>query len=196
VTERVRETGPAIQIGTVKGTIMSKWQDFSTAPKDGIGVILACREGHDVFTCEWRNDYEDTLHDYKNGWYWFDNNGTALMGEYMPTHWMPMPDGPGVEPSESTPLPDLTRLAALANQLPTSLRADWDGTNHYELTSKDDSNYWWLMVGEGVRGIVSEECPCDTEHGKRLGLIMDIAAEVARLRDEGGFENLNKKEAS
>jgi hypothetical protein len=97
---------------------MSKWQDFSTAPKDdcNIDTILAYLKGHGVFTCRYRNDYDDTLHDGKNGWYWFDEHGTALRGEFVPTHWMPMPDGP----DKSDDSPSTSRLydawAAVAHQ--------------------------------------------------------------------------------
>lgn len=70
----------------------------------------------------------------------------------------------------------LAKLAELARGLPKGLSADWNGSNHYEM-HQNGRDYFWLMV-EG-------EFNCDTEDGKRMGLMMDIAAEVARLRDAG-----------
>lgn len=72
----------------------------------------------------------------------------------------------------------LDRLKELAAQLPPKLGSDWDGTNHYELTCSGPEGYFWLMV----RNFDSDS---DTEDGKRMGLLMDIAEEVCRLRDEG-----------
>lgn len=71
----------------------------------------------------------------------------------------------------------LSRLAELAKQLPPGLSADWYGTNHYEM-HQNGRDFFWLMVNDG-------EFDWDTEAGKRMGLIMDIAAEVAKLRDTG-----------
>ena len=87
--------------------------------------------------------------------------------------------------SEQELIAGLEKLRKLASGLPPKLNSDWDGTNHYELTSSGKSGEeldWWLMAGEGV-----DDHPnaCESEEGKRLGLIMDIAAEVGRLRDEG-----------
>lgn len=82
----------------------------------------------------------------------------------------------------------LRPLAELAAQLPPKLHSDWRDTNHYELTCRDvnasDDDFFWLMVGDGTQGIEDPNW-CETETGKRLGLLMDIAAEVGRLRDEG-----------
>ena len=55
------------------------------------------------------------------------------------------------------------KLAELASQLPKGLGSDWEDTNHFEMTC-DDAEYFWL---------------------DRIGLLMDIAEEVGRLRDEG-----------
>lgn len=74
------------------------------------------------------------------------------------------------------------KLSELAGKLPQSLKSDWDGTNHFELTAPYESeDYFWLMVGDGL----GSGDDCHTVCGQRLGLIMDIAAEVARLRDAG-----------
>ena len=78
-----------------------------------------------------------------------------------------------------TTTPDPSRLRELASMLPEGLQSDWRDTNHYELT--DGVAALWLAVFDGARGLHN---PCDTEEGQRLGLLMDIAAEVGRLRDE------------
>ena len=76
-----------------------------------------------------------------------------------------------------------SRLRELAATLPRGLRSDWDGTNHYEMTSSEEpDDYFWLIASEGFVGIRN---PSKTSYGRRLGLLMDIAAEVGRLRDEG-----------
>ena len=76
----------------------------------------------------------------------------------------------------------LKRLAELSSQLPKGLSSDWK-TNHFEMTC-DDRDYFWLFVSDGLNGI---ENPNESEVGKRFGLLMDVAAEVSRLRDEGFF---------
>ncbi len=85
---------------------------------------------------------------------------------------------------------ELNELLRLLRQLPDGLRSDWDGTNHYELTSYSTDEHFWLMVGEGL----PDGNSCETETGKRFGLIMDIAvavkdaeaqiADLARLTSE------------
>lgn len=78
----------------------------------------------------------------------------------------------------------LSRLRGLAEQLPSGLVSDWIGTNHYELTTRTASgDHWWLCLGGSFES--ATENHCETVEGKRIGLLMDIAAEVARLRDEG-----------
>ena len=78
-------------------------------------------------------------------------------------------------------LEEFLPVLELAEQLPRDLNSDWKDTNHYELTSGTADNYWWLMAGDGIEDIDGN--PCETEDGKRLGLIMDIAAAVARLQE-------------
>jgi hypothetical protein len=48
--------------------------------------------------------------------------------------------------------------------------------------TSDDDEYFWLFVRECFEDI---ENPMESTIGKRFGLLMDIAEEVARLRDEG-----------
>ena len=83
----------------------------------------------------------------------------------------------------------LARLKELAKKLPDDayLKADWNGTNHYEMTlekpdSHESSEYWWLTLFDynpfqnNLQG---------TEPGKRIGLMMDIMEEVSRLKHAG-----------
>lgn len=83
---------------------------------------------------------------------------------------------------------ELTKLSALAAQLPRGLQADWRLTNHYELHAPEgpESYFWWDL------GEVQDPHESDTQStvaGQRLGLLMDIAEEVARLRDLGLLPN-------
>lgn len=76
----------------------------------------------------------------------------------------------------------LERLRQLAAKLPKGLSSDWDGTNHYEMTS-GGKEYWWLFLSDVAESFGPS--PMETESGKRLGLLMDIAEEVCRLKDNG-----------
>jgi len=71
---------------------------------------------------------------------------------------------------------NVEKLIELAEQLPDGLSSDWQDTNHYELHGGKD--YWWLMLLGVFDGYPKDASPCDTEEGKRLGLIMDIAARL------------------
>jgi hypothetical protein len=77
----------------------------------------------------------------------------------------------------------LQHLANLAAQLPTTLVSDWRNTNHYELTAPDHDQYWWwdLSNYNNSHDIDLQS----TEYGKRMGLLMDLAAEIARLKTAG-----------
>jgi len=75
---------------------------------------------------------------------------------------------------------EFRQLRTLARQLPKGLVSDWKGTNHFELQATGgEVEYFWLPV----RGIADD--PSDDKLGERLGLVMDIVAEVGRLKDEG-----------
>lgn len=74
------------------------------------------------------------------------------------------------------------RLAACT--IPLDARSDWDGTNHYEITTEEGDAYrnsfWWLnCIDEAVRD------GCRTEDGRRLGAVLDYAA--AYRRDVGAL---------
>jgi hypothetical protein len=66
-------------------------------------------------------------------------------------------------------------LLELVCQLPKGLRSDWSGTNHFELTqpNPDAGSYWWFDGSEiSYDGAYLSQ---DSELGRRLGLLMDIA---------------------
>jgi hypothetical protein len=74
------------------------------------------------------------------------------------------------------------RLKKLASKLPSGLRSDWQHTNHFELTTADRNSYWWVDLADGMLPHIDN---WKTEEGKRRGLMMDVVAEVGRLKDEG-----------
>ena len=80
---------------------------------------------------------------------------------------------------------NLRLLLDLASDLPEGLRADWDGTNHYELTAPaDDGGYWWLTLAEMIHNENFHDDPCLTVCGQRLGLLMDIAEALKAAEHE------------
>ena len=79
------------------------------------------------------------------------------------------------------PTDPFANLKALAAQLPKGLRADWRGTDHYELT-EGSRDYWWLDLQPNNMPLILD---CESDSGKRYGLVMDVVAEVGRLNDEG-----------
>ncbi len=77
------------------------------------------------------------------------------------------------------------KLLALARLLPPHLFSDWKGTNHFELTDRSDGRGWfWLDLNE-----LGTELRDDTEQGRRVGLLMDVAAAAAAWAAEKGPEN-------
>lgn len=74
----------------------------------------------------------------------------------------------------------IERLLDLIAQLPAGLRADWNGTNHYELTTSDQSlPWWWLSLNE----YTLEDFDSDSEVGQRVGLLLDLA-EAAKAAEQ------------
>lgn len=70
-----------------------------------------------------------------------------------------------------TPSP-IHRLLELIAQLPPDLRADWDGTNHYELTTPDERfSWWWLSLND----YMVADFDSQDEIGRRVGLLLDLA---------------------
>lgn len=62
-----------------------------------------------------------------------------------------------------------------------SLRADWEGTNHFELT--DDHGRLWLDVEDAFKRLPDGKLALsdDTEAGQRLGFCLEAAALVAEI---------------
>lgn len=85
--------------------IESGWQPIETAPKDGTGILLS--NGKDVAEGHWYFEEGGTTeHRDMDGRYigqtesegyagWLDWDGGM---QPDPTHWMPMPPPPGVNP--------------------------------------------------------------------------------------------------
>lgn len=67
----------------------------------------------------------------------------------------------------------VTAFIDLVDELPAGLRSDWIGTNHYELTSDNPYEYWWLDIPDVFAK--ADGNWSSTGDGQRLGLIMDIA---------------------
>ena len=91
--------------------------------------------------------------------------------------------------------PLFEELAALARQLPENLKADWKNTNHYELTTDAEgrAGYWWLAPFDIVNP--HENDTQATIPGQRLGLLLDIASTLSKLKDAGYFDTVNNKHA-
>jgi len=64
-----------------------KRQGMETAPKDGTKIDLWTENGR-IADCWWSNGY--WVHWWMGG---FDQMGAYRIGE-IPTHWMPVPEGP------------------------------------------------------------------------------------------------------
>ena len=79
----------------------------------------------------------------------------------------------------------LKQLLDLASRLPEGLRADWDGTNHYEMTAPtDDGGYFWLTLDEIIDSEAFYDDPSSIRCGQRLGLLMDIAEALKEAEPE------------
>jgi hypothetical protein len=92
--------------------------------------------------------------------------------------------------------PLFEELAALARQLPENLRSDWKNTNHYELTTDAEgrAGYWWLAPFDIVNP--HENDTQATIPGQRLGLLLDIASTLSKLKDAGYFDMVNNKQVA
>lgn len=88
----------------------------------------------------------------------------------------------------------MTDLDAIRKRLtecpiPEDARADWEGTNHYEIQSPRSDGWWWLDdIGDCLDS--------HTDGGRRLGAVLDYAVayrrdvkalleEIERLRGNG-----------
>ena len=88
---------------------------------------------------------------------------------------------------------DLKKLKELVATLPAGLRADWDGTNHYELQTPGGDDFYWLVIPDVFSPRIGDWST--TEEGKRLGAVLDFACamraalpelleEVEKLRNQ------------
>ena len=74
----------------------NKWQDIETAPKDETDILVCCADRHIVATYNivYWNDTDLGTPEYP--WCFVDGGGAYALG--WPTHWMPLPDPPSVQP--------------------------------------------------------------------------------------------------
>lgn len=78
----------------------------------------------------------------------------------------------------------IAKLIELASQLPEGLHADWRDSNHYELRCQSDGDdYWWLDLSDLFKGTEIHNW-CESEFGKRVGLLMDIAETLKAAEPE------------
>jgi len=80
-----------------------RWQPIETAPKDGTEVLGYRKDAH-IFLMRWTSpesfctdDELGALGDsgYVESWFYADFvAGGRLEGSEVPTHWMPLPEGP------------------------------------------------------------------------------------------------------
>jgi hypothetical protein len=80
----------------------------------------------------------------------------------------------------TTPQPEwIQKIQVFCEKFPKTPRSDWENTNHYEITDPDGDAYFWLTLPDVFTnpGIYYP----DTEEGKRVGLLMDLACQVPAL---------------
>lgn len=66
------------------------WHDIATAPKDDTVILLFGREG--ISTAQWKERRSEwQVYTSENGW---------QECEVWPTHWMPLPAPPTLDPSQ------------------------------------------------------------------------------------------------
>ena len=80
----------------------------------------------------------------------------------------------------------MNRLEAIKERLatiPEGVTSDWRGTNHFEIHTAQET--FWLDLHEDLEWMFSKpDNWCETDCGKRLGLVMDtFAAYKPDLRD-------------
>lgn len=78
-------------------------------------------------------------------------------------------------PTITKPEDTLVQLIKLSEQLPEGLRSDWVDSNHFELTCHSDDHFWLELAG---LFLFHGGDWCRLELGKRIGLVMDIAAKL------------------
>lgn len=73
----------------------------------------------------------------------------------------------------------LQKLTQLLKKLPPEVKADYEGTNHFELQSPKEEPFFWLVLSD-----LSPTMTFEDEEGAKVGLIMDIIECVKRLEPE------------
>lgn len=76
------------------------WRPFATAPKNRT-VILVYRPDAGVFTALYTPALDEHGDEDDDNWCWFTVQGEDIDDD-LPTHWMPLPDGPEEE-TQSAP---------------------------------------------------------------------------------------------
>ncbi len=66
---------------------MTKWQNISTAPKDGTQILIW--NGQDTVVAWW-----DDVYIWVSPGAWISYLNRSDTDEYEPTHWMPLPAPP------------------------------------------------------------------------------------------------------
>lgn len=77
---------------------MSEWQPIETAPKDGTDVLLFRATKYRVLPPTVAGWFDKGV---IPGWYTYDEPDKAFDGE--PTHWMPLPAPPSLQPASEQP---------------------------------------------------------------------------------------------
>jgi len=67
----------------------AEWQPIDTAPKDGTRIFAYCVEWEEPVVLRWLQRW----HSMSGTWGWCDNSGD-MEQDYVPTHWMPIPEPP------------------------------------------------------------------------------------------------------
>ncbi len=105
---------------------------------------------------------------------------------------------------------DIEAIKEILDGVPKKLIADWEGTNHYEIHNVDPhgGDFFWLCLDDFViNGTDYNDLKCDTEEGKELGKLLDMAAALpdamgiirqleAKLEDMIDLEAIRKAKES
>lgn len=81
----------------------------------------------------------------------------------------------------STDLSARCLASIVESEIPANARADWNGTNHYEIAVSSKDGYWWLEVADVFRPNTDWS---STPEGQRLGKLLDFACSARTLLAE------------
>ena len=135
------------------------WQPIETAPRDATAILVMrdiwpgtrsgraeeCN-GHNTYVAAWWSDERGG----QGAWICYMNAVLDPECPVEPTHWMPLPDPPGAQPTPS--VPDATWLP-VPDKHPTFDPVDLqlaDGSVLCGCVPQSDGDYWW----EGPSGEV------------------------------------------